>query len=76
MATAASLAGAAPPAVVRPPRERIGVVAARRSPRLRAVLGRGIGLCVIALGIVLFMLIEGLSDLRLSLLVRLARRRR
>ena len=65
----ASPAGPAPPAIVRPPRDRTASWPLLDRIGYWACWATGIGLCVIAAAIVLFMLVKGISALRLNLFV-------
>jgi phosphate transport system permease protein len=68
MASEAMSPAPSPPAVVRPPRERISAWPLTDQICYWLCWATGIGLCLIAVGIVLFMLIKGIAYLRPSLL--------
>ncbi len=69
MASAEPLAAPRPPAIVRPPRDRTSAWPVADRLAYWLCWATGIGLCLITTAIVLFMLVEGLSSLHLSLFV-------
>ncbi len=69
MATAELTDTRTPPAVVRPPRDRTASWPLPDRVAYWACWATGIGLCVIAVAIVLFMLVKGISALNLRLFI-------
>ncbi len=69
MATVELAPSPAPPAIVQPPRDRTSSWPLLDRIGYWACWATGIGLCVIAAAIVLFMFVEGISALRLNLFV-------
>jgi phosphate transport system permease protein len=66
---AGALAAGPPQAAVRPPRERVSAWPLADRIFYRLCWATGVGLCLIALGIVIFMLVKGIAYLKPSLLV-------